>query len=139
MNQRQFLDSYARLQKAFATNDANPGSYQCVDSRRCASCMFCRSCEGCYRCTHCVSCVECSNSVHCTECHGCHGCTHCVRSRLCTGSAYLTLCENLSDCTYCFGCVGLTKKDFHILNEPYDRKTWFEVVRRLKAELGIPA
>jgi hypothetical protein len=41
-------------------------------------------------------------------------------------------------CNYCFGCVGLSNKDFHILNEPYDRSTYFETVARLSRALRIP-
>jgi len=33
--------------------------------------------------------------------------------------------------------VGLHKKDFHILNEPYDRTTYFALVASLSRELGI--
>jgi hypothetical protein len=44
-----------------------------------------------------------------------------------------------ADCTYCFGCVGLVKKEFHILNVPYPRTQYFEIVKRLTAELGIAA
>jgi len=35
--------------------------------------------------------------------------------------------------------VGLTAKDFHILNEPYDRTTYFEIVSRLSRALRLPA
>jgi hypothetical protein len=62
-----------------------------------------------------------------------------VQSENCTQSAYLVLCRNLSDCTYCFGCVGLQRKDFHILNVPFDRKEYFKIVGRLKKELGLAA
>ena len=137
MNKRDFVEAYAKLQKGFATDDTNPMSYGCVGSRRCAGCMFCKDCEGCYRCSHCISCIECSNCVHCLQCESCHSSQHCVQSKLCTGSAYLYLCQNLSDCTYCFGCVGLAKKDFHILNEPYPRAQYFEIVKKLKRELGL--
>jgi hypothetical protein len=33
--------------------------------------------------------------------------------------------------------VGLRSRDFLILNEPYDRSTYFEIVRRLMQELRI--
>jgi hypothetical protein len=33
--------------------------------------------------------------------------------------------------------VGLAKKDFHILNRPYDRKTYFEIVGKLTKELRL--
>jgi hypothetical protein len=52
-------------------------------------------------------------------------------------SSYLVRSVALSDCTYCFGCVGLSHKDFHVLNEPYGRTEYFDVTRRLAEELGL--
>jgi len=49
----------------------------------------------------------------------------------------LELCHNLSDCNYCFGCVGISKRDFHILNLEFDRKDYFRIVGRLRRELGV--
>ena len=63
---------------------------------------------------------------------------YCVQSENCTHRAYLVLCRNLSDCNYCFGCVGLSKKDFHILNVAFPRKEYFEITARLRKELGLP-
>jgi hypothetical protein len=48
-----------------------------------------------------------------------------VKCIACTGSSYL------------FGCVGLHKKDFQILNEPYDRQTYFAAIARLSRDLGL--
>jgi hypothetical protein len=47
------------------------------------------------------------------------------------------LCKNLSDSTYCFGCVGLSKKDFYILNVPFSRQEYFELTKKLRRELNI--
>jgi hypothetical protein len=33
--------------------------------------------------------------------------------------------------------VGLSRKDFHILNEPYDRQTYFALIAKLSRELGV--
>jgi hypothetical protein len=33
--------------------------------------------------------------------------------------------------------VGLARRDFHILNEPYDRATYFELTARLARELRV--
>jgi len=52
-------------------------------------------------------------------------------------SAYLVRCTGLTGCTYCFGCVGLHQKDFHILNEPYERKAYFALTQQLAHELGL--
>jgi hypothetical protein len=41
------------------------------------------------------------------------------------------------DCTYCFGCVGLGKKDYCILNEQYDRDEYYKITGELKRALGI--
>jgi len=40
-------------------------------------------------------------------------------------------------CTYCFGCVGLSRKDFYILNQPFDRSTYFANVAKLTRELNL--
>lgn len=138
LSQREFLDVFGRLTKSFATDPGNPGSYACEGCERCANCMFCRDCDSCYQCTHCVRCELCNNCTHCVECKSCHASAYCLQSESCTGSAYLVLCRNLSDCNYCFGCVGLSKKDFHILNEPFSRKEYFEVTGKLRQALGLP-
>jgi hypothetical protein len=33
--------------------------------------------------------------------------------------------------------VGLSHKDFHILNEPYDRSTYFEITSKLAGALRL--
>jgi hypothetical protein len=33
--------------------------------------------------------------------------------------------------------VGLVRKDFHILNVQYSRTQYFELLEKLKAELGL--
>ena len=60
-----------------------------------------------------------------------------MNSENCANSAYVYFSRNLSDCTYCFGCVGLAKKDFHILNVAFNRTEYFELVHKLKRELGV--
>jgi hypothetical protein len=63
---------------------------------------------------------------------GCHDCSHCEDSEACTGSAYLVQCSSCIDCTYCYGCVGLTKKEFHILNVGYSRTEYFALLKTLR-------
>lgn len=134
---REFQRALAELKSQYRSAGENPQSFQLEDCRHCGSCMFCKGCVSCYRCTHCVDCDSCSHSSHCVRCTNCHSCAYCVDSVNCIGSKYLELCESCSDCTYCFGCVGLSKKDFHILNEPYDRNTYFKVVEQLKRALKL--
>jgi hypothetical protein len=64
-------------------------------------------------------------------------CQHCVDCENCSTSSYAVRSFGLAGCTYCFGCVGLSNKDFHILNEPYPRKEYFAIVGRLTKELHL--
>jgi hypothetical protein len=137
VTKRAFFDEFQRLTRDFTADAGNPSSYACKECERCTACMFCEGCANCYRCTHCEGCRDCSECSHSVECVSCHTCAYCVQSELCVGSAYLTLSRNCADCTYCFGCVGLSRKDFHILNQPYSRKDYFDLVKKLKVELGI--
>jgi len=40
-------------------------------------------------------------------------------------------CSFCTDCNYCYGCVGLSKKEFHILNQPYTRSEYFALIKSL--------
>ncbi len=137
MSARQFEAERQRLLREFGEDAGNPGSFSCQGCRQCANCMFCVDCAGCYHCTHCTRCQDCSHCTHAEDCRGCHGCAYCVRSSNCSGSSYLTLCHACSDCTYCLGCVGLQKKDFHILNVKYGKTEYFRILKALQAELRL--
>lgn len=57
---------------------------------------------------------------------------------------FLYWCADMRDCEYmmycfntenCFGCFNLKRKQFHILNEPYNREEYFELVKKIKESL----
>ncbi len=127
-----FDRAFLALKSAHQGAAENLQGFALKDCRHCSSCMFCTGCDACYRCTHCVGCVQSSNCTHCVDCTGCHHSAYCKDSLRCVGSKYLEHCESCADCTYCFGCVGLAKKEFHILNKPYDKRTYFDVVAKLR-------
>lgn len=132
LDAREFERALTQLRSTFRQAADNPQSYEVKDCRACAACMFCTSCEDCYRCTHCQRCAQCSNCTQCQDSVNCHHSAYLVRCNGCVGSKYLEHCDACADCTYCFACVGLAKKDFHILNVPYDKKTYFELVAKLR-------
>lgn len=83
----------------------------CMDfshSNKCELCYHCIDTEECYDCDFLQDCEHCTNCSYCYDCFG---------------------CEN------CFGCVGLRKKKFHILNQPYPEKKYFELVNKIKTAL----
>lgn len=137
LDKRRFLEELGRLTSSFAADPGNPGSYACKSCVRCANCMFCEGCVGCYGCTHCFNCEQCNNCSHCVDSKSLNACAYCVQSENCANSAYVYFSKSLADCTYCFGCVGLSKKDFHILNVPFSRNEYFELTKKLKRELGL--
>jgi hypothetical protein len=136
MDVREFERALTELKSAYRQADENPSSFQVKNCRHCGSCMFCEGCDSCYRCNYCEGCTTCSNCTHCVDCENCHSSAYCTDCSNCIGSKYLENCEHCADCNYCFGCVGLSKKDFHILNERYDRSTYFEIVAKLKKAMG---
>ncbi len=137
MDKSEFLRALSDLQKDFESSADNPGSFQSKDCNQCTSCMFCVKCNGCYKCTHSTNCQLCSHASHCIGCKSCRKCSYSIESENCSGSAYLVYCYNCIDCTYCFGCVGMSKQDFCILNEKYDRDEYFKQIKSLKTSLGI--
>lgn len=115
----------------------NPGSYKCDGSQRCYGCMFTTNSVDCSNCTYCDECERCSECTHCVRSEGCHGCSYCVDSQNCSNSSYLVMSEDCSECVFCFGCVGLTKKEFHILNQKFPRDEYFKKLEVLEEEFGL--
>ncbi len=134
MNRTEFQAELQRLQRELGAGQENAGSFQSASCEGCLRCMFCSACRNCYRCTHCRDCEALTGSSHCLRCTSCHDCSHCEDAEACTASAYLVHCFNCNECTYCYGCVGLSKKEFHILNVPYSRTEYFKLVKQLGSQ-----
>jgi len=137
MNRAEFTSELERLLRTFEDDAPSTNCINSTNLKACSMCMFSDGLESCYRCTHSHDSVHCSNLSHSSGCDGCHSSAYLINCKHCTGSAYLINSTNCSDSTYCFGCVGLVKKDFHILNVAYSRKEYFDRVTKLKRELGI--
>ena len=62
----------------------------------------------------------------------------------CIGTAYVFYCNNVSysdscrNCADCFGCAGLNKKNYHILNKEYSKEEYIklkeEIIESMKKE-----
>ena len=138
MNANTFLRKLEELKRESFASEANVEGHGSVDCRQCSNCVFCEGCERCHRCTYCKQCVSSSQLTHCVRCTSCHQLANSIDCGDCSDSAFLVLCSNLTECAYCFGCVGLLRKDFHILNAPYERSEYFKIVDRLKKEMRLP-
>lgn len=137
LSRAEFEARFRALAEGRSAFEGNDGCVACERCRGCSGSTFCKDGERLVRCHYCVASSECTDCSHCRACSSCLACTHCSHCDGCTQSAYLVRCVGLSGCSYCFGCVGLRGKDFHILNEPYDRSTYFAIVEKLSRELGL--
>ncbi len=137
MNRAEFEARYEELLRGLAGQTDNVGCVACERCEGCRDSTFCADTKRAERSHYCVRCEDVSECSHCRDTRQCSSCVHCRACERCTGSAYLVRCSGCVSCTYCFGCVGLQRKDFHILNEPYDRKTYFAKVRELERALGL--
>ena len=133
----EFEEAFARLTRARSAAIANARCIACERCERCSDSTFLRDCSNVARSHYCTSCSDSSECSHTSHSKRCVGCSHCERCEDCVRSAYLVRCVGCSNSNYCFGCVGLSGKDFHILNEPYERQAWFEKVGELRRELRL--
>jgi len=137
MNKEEFLKRYRRLEEQALSIVENRHCFNSSDCVRCNHSTFSTGCTDCHRCNYCVDCRNITNSNHCTRCTDSHYCNNCIDASHVVHGSFLTFCTQMTDCTYCLGCAGLEGKDFHILNEPHDRRTYFELERTILAALGI--
>ena len=137
MNRTEFLSELGKLQRAYEAEQPSMGCIASTNVRACSHCMFSDDLTGCHHCTHCSSCTDSTNLSHSTGCASCHSSAYLTDCTGCSKSAYLIRSIGCTECNYCFGCVGLAKKDFHILNVKYKRDEYFKRLKALKKELGL--
>ena len=137
MTRNDFETELRRLLKEHGERTGNQRCIECAGCEKCIDCSFCRGSRRLLRCHYCIDCEGCADSTHCRKSTELFGCHHCVASNQCRSSSYLVRSSDCDGCTYCFGCVGLSRKDFHILNKPYERSEYFVLVNRLSRELSL--
>lgn len=137
MDRAEFESTFRKLVSTLGAQTENVGCVGCERCRGATECTFCEDCKQVTRCQYCVACEDCTDCAHCARSKGLTRCQHCVETERSTDCAYVVRSVGCHGCTYLFGCVGLSRKDFHILNEPYDRQTYFATVAKLTRELGL--
>lgn len=136
MTRTEFDAAWRELQRA-NTRGTNTDCIRCERCTACTASTFCVDAKNLVRCHYCVQSERLVACTHCRSSQDLFGCTHCTACLRCQNSSYLTRCEDCTDCSYCFGCIGLSGKDFHILNVPYDRAAYFKRVSELTEALGM--
>jgi hypothetical protein len=128
----EFEAALRALEREHAARGDDGGAYESVRCVRSPGTMFSEDCRDCWRCLHCRRLTGCVDCTHCADGERLARCTHCEHSRDCSDCAYVHRSVACHECTYCYGCVGLVRKDFHILNVKYDRQEYFDRVAALE-------
>ncbi|MEM9694141.1 MAG: hypothetical protein AAGA56_16450 [Myxococcota bacterium] len=131
MDRSEFERAFQALLRQHERDSDNPRSIACEDCAGCRDCTFCRRGQALTSCHYCIDAKNCVDCVHCRDSSDLTACNHCQASHRCSNCAYLEQCFECHNCTYCFGCVGLAGAEFHILNEPQERQTYFKRVAEL--------
>ena len=133
----EFEARYRELLRARNASSTNERCVQCEDCEGCSASTFCRHSRQLIRCHYCLQCEQCADCSHCRGSRGLLSCHHCIDTHGSTGCTYLVRCSGMAQCNYCLGCVGLSQRDYHILNQPYDRATYFALSRQLLRQLRL--
>jgi len=110
----------------FLNNDRN--CYQCYyieDSENCRCCFRGRSKEM----IDSMGILDCEKGALEVQVSYDYNNLCCLYSNNCRFSSYLDVCE---ECEYCFGCVGLRKKQYCILNKQYSETEYKELLEKIK-------
>ncbi|GAB4559479.1 MAG: hypothetical protein Tsb0020_05340 [Haliangiales bacterium] len=135
MDTDHFLAALGELIAGYQRDQPEIGCIQTTGSIACADCVFCSDCERCFAAQYSIRCRDSFDITHCKDCSNCYACTFSQHSRHCAYSNYVIHSVGCIHCDYCFGCVGLEKKAFHILNRKYSRKEYFKLVKQLERDL----
>ncbi len=112
-----------------------------ANSKNCYHCYFWEESENCRHCFRGFQSKEIIDSVggfHREKCilgvqDGYGYNTSCsLYTTNCRYSSYLDNCE---ECEYCFGCVGLRKKKYCVLNKQYSKEEYESLVEKIKSDM----
>ncbi|OGI92738.1 hypothetical protein A2933_00805 [Candidatus Nomurabacteria bacterium RIFCSPLOWO2_01_FULL_46_18] len=89
-----------------------------------------------------IDCWDCNNIYYKPErCYNVMGSLSNRNSIVCTYPMYSNethYCDNVHNCESCFGCAGLNKKNYHILNKEYPKEDYEklrdEIIEQMKKE-----
>ena len=141
---KSFFEQYADLLRSAPV--PNLSVTQPIDSDYSNNSSYIKNCYLSFGLTHSENVMYSENSSKCTDCIDssflteCSLCYECFFSQRCSRLQYCSYCEDCYDmsfcyeclgCSNCVGCVGLKKKSFYILNQPYTKESYQEKIKEL--------
>lgn len=113
-------------------SEASEGEFL-SNTKNCKRCFIIHDCEDCCNCSRGTALKNCVDANGCWHSEAIGNCSSCLDSYMlkyslwssARNSEYVDLCI---ECEYCFGCVGLRKKKYCILNVQYTKEE-YEVLK----------
>jgi hypothetical protein len=133
----EIIKNEAVHRQNFNYKTTNSDGNYLLNDKNCHNCNTISNSEDCYNCVRglekkssidCDGCftVELSGNVSCSVGGG-----YAMKYSVWSASRYSEYLDMCVECDYCFGCVGLKKKKYCILNRQYDKEEY----ERLKNEI----
>ena len=142
----QFKELYQYIPKISLTNTGSENSEYVNYSRWLKDCYLCfwlgQSENSYYIQTgrEDKNCVDCSYVTWCQQCYelvDSHQCFDTHFSQRCTNSNNLSHCIDMENCSFCTFCVWLVNASYGILNELYDKDTYFKKLQEISQNKEI--
>ena len=111
-----------------------------TEDKNCKSCFFIEKSENCRYCVRVFQAKDCIDEVGvisekcglgCLDQWGYENICN-LYATTCRYSGYLDMCE---ECEYCFGCIGLRKKKYCILNVQYSKEEYETLLAKIKNDM----
>ncbi len=139
------LRASALVKNAFATKCVNATGdyiYNCHDGVRIFDTSNAKNCSYVADAEDPIDCQDVNNHYYKGE--RCYNVMGALQDTNCIATAYVFYCNNVSysdscrNCADCFGCAGLNKKNYYILNKQYSKEDYDklkeEIIAQLKAD-----
>jgi len=115
----------------FLNNDKN--CHECYFIEKSENCKYSFRGYGNKESIDMIGCYDAEKGVCCMlDQQGSYGNMCCLYTTSCRYSSYLDNCE---ECEYCFGCVGMHKNKYCILNKQYSEQEYKELVEKIKNDM----
>lgn len=138
----QYLQQDGVHRQNYNVQAANSAGNFLENDKNCYECYFLQESENCrynfrgYHNKETIDGVGCYNAEKCClgvmDQFGPYNNVCNLYTTSCRYSAYLDNCE---ECEYCFGCVGMRKKKYCILNKQYTKEEYESLVEKIKADM----
>ena len=111
------------------------------DVKDCFNCNTVSDSEDCINCvrnqklTSSIDIVGSQFTELCGNCNSCQGGSYALKYSNCSPSRYSEYLDLCIECEYCFGCVGLKKKKYCILNKQYTKEGYEDLKNKIISDM----